>query len=39
MEGMNLYPMKLMSIFVDMESMFGKHFETGLSSLKIVAER
>ncbi len=39
MEGMNRYPMKLMGIFVDIESMFGKHFETGLKTLKIVAER
>jgi hypothetical protein len=39
LEGTNLYPMKLAGIFVNMESVFGKHFEIGLSSLKVVAER
>jgi hypothetical protein len=39
MEGTNLYPMKLAGIFVNMENVFGKQFEIGLSSLKLVAER
>lgn len=38
MQGTNLYLMKVMSIFVNMDSLTGKHFETGLVSLKLVAE-
>jgi hypothetical protein len=30
--------MKLMGIFVNMDRMMGKHFETGLHNLKAVAE-
>jgi hypothetical protein len=30
--------MKLMSIFVNMDRMVGKHFEVGLNNLKTVAE-
>ena len=39
MQGPNLYIMKLMSVFTDMDRMMGEHFETGLSNLKSVAER
>jgi len=38
MQGTNLYMMKVMSIFVNMDRMMGKHFETGLDNLKAVAE-
>jgi hypothetical protein len=33
------YLMKLMGIFVDMESEFGKHMESGLKNLKSAAEK
>jgi hypothetical protein len=39
MDGTNLYIMKLMSIFVNMDSAVGKHFESGLKNLKGVAEQ
>jgi uncharacterized protein YndB with AHSA1/START domain len=39
MHGTNVYFMKLMSIFVNMDSMAGKHFEAGLQNLKAAAER
>lgn len=39
MHGPNLYVMKLMSVFVNMDRMMGKHFETGLSNLKAAAEK
>jgi uncharacterized protein YndB with AHSA1/START domain len=39
MRGSNLYVMKIMSIFVNMDSVVGKHFESGLNNLKTVAER
>jgi hypothetical protein len=38
MKGPNLFMMKIMSIFVNMDRMMGKHFETGLNNLKKVAE-
>jgi hypothetical protein len=38
MQSSNLYVMKLMSIFVNMDRVMGKHFETGLSNLKKAAE-
>jgi uncharacterized protein YndB with AHSA1/START domain len=38
MQGTNLYLMKIMGTFVNMDRMMGKHFETGLNSLKTVAE-
>ena len=38
MRGSNLYFMKLMGIFVNMDRMMGKHFETGLQNLKAAAE-
>jgi uncharacterized protein YndB with AHSA1/START domain len=38
MEGSNLYVMKVMGVFVNMDRMMGKHFETGLENLKAAAE-
>jgi hypothetical protein len=38
MQGSNLYVMKLMSTFVNMDRVMGKHFETGLDNLKKAAE-
>jgi len=38
-QGQNLYFMKMMSIFVNMDKMIGKHFESGLQNLKILAEK
>jgi uncharacterized protein YndB with AHSA1/START domain len=35
----NLYIMKVMSIFVNIQKEFGKHMESGLSSLKAAAEK
>jgi uncharacterized protein YndB with AHSA1/START domain len=39
MQGPNLYVMRIMGIFVNMDRTMGKHFETGLNNLKEVAER
>lgn len=39
MEGKNLFPMKVMGLFVNMDKMMGRHFETGLASLKAAAEK
>jgi len=39
MEGTNVYPAKVMSLFVDMDRMMGKHFEAGLDNLKVIAEK
>ena len=39
MHGSNLYIMKLMSVFVNMDKVLGSHFETGLKNLKAVAEQ
>jgi uncharacterized protein YndB with AHSA1/START domain len=39
MDGTNLYIMRLMSIFVNMDSVVGKHFESGLNNLKSAAEQ
>ena len=38
MQGSNLYFMKVMSIFVNMDRVMGKHFENGLNNLKKVVE-
>jgi uncharacterized protein YndB with AHSA1/START domain len=38
MLGSNLYVMKVMSIFVNMDRVMGKHFESGLNHLKKAAE-
>jgi uncharacterized protein YndB with AHSA1/START domain len=39
MHGTNLYIMKIMSIFVNMDRLVGTHFETGLYNLKTLAEQ
>jgi uncharacterized protein YndB with AHSA1/START domain len=39
MHGSNLYMMKLMGVFTNMDRMMGKHFEVGLVNLKAVAEK
>jgi uncharacterized protein YndB with AHSA1/START domain len=38
-QGSNAYFMKLMGVFVNMDRMIGKHFETSLANLKTLAER
>ena len=38
MQGSNLYVMKLMSTFMNMDRVMGKHFESGLNHLKKAAE-
>jgi uncharacterized protein YndB with AHSA1/START domain len=38
MEGSNLYFMKLMGLFTNMDRLMGRHFEAGLRNLKHVAE-
>jgi uncharacterized protein YndB with AHSA1/START domain len=38
MQGTNLYVMRVMSVFVDMDKVAGKHFEAGLANLKAAAE-
>jgi uncharacterized protein YndB with AHSA1/START domain len=35
----NVYVLKVMTIFVSMDRIMGKHFETGLENLKAIAER
>ena len=37
MHGPNLYMMKLMSVFTNMDRMMGQHFESGLANLKQAA--
>ena len=39
MHGPNLYIMKLMGVFINMDKMMRKHFEDGLKNLKEVAEK
>jgi uncharacterized protein YndB with AHSA1/START domain len=39
MRGTNPYIAKLMSIFLNVDTMMGKHFEAGLQSLKSLTER
>jgi hypothetical protein len=39
MHGPNVYIGKVMSVFVSMDKMVGKDFETGLAKLKTVSER
>jgi hypothetical protein len=39
MQGTNVYIMKLMSLFMNMDRFMGRHFETGLANLKAAAER
>lgn len=38
MEGTNVFVSKVMSVFVNMDKMMGKHFEMGLDDLKRIAE-
>ena len=38
-QGQNLYFMKVMGVFTNMERMIGTHFEKGLQNLKMLAER
>ncbi len=38
MQGPNIYVMKLMGVFVNMDRVMGKHFEMGLENLKKFAE-
>jgi hypothetical protein len=38
MRGPNLFFMKVMGVFMNMDRMLGKHFEAGLQNLKIVSE-
>jgi hypothetical protein len=38
-QASNLYPMKVIGIFVNLESEFGKHMESGLKNLKSAAEK
>jgi hypothetical protein len=35
----HFYRMKLMGVFVNMDRMMGKHFESGLDNLKALAEK
>jgi hypothetical protein len=39
MHGPNLFVGKVMSVFIDIEKMVGKDFETGLASMKTVVEK
>jgi uncharacterized protein YndB with AHSA1/START domain len=39
MDGTNLYIMKIMSVFRNMDGVIGPHFEKGLVNLKTVSER
>jgi hypothetical protein len=38
-QASNLYAMKLVGVFFNIQRQFGKHVETGLSNLKSVAEK
>ena len=37
--GAYVYVLKVMTVFVSVDRMMGRHFETGLENLKCVAER
>jgi uncharacterized protein YndB with AHSA1/START domain len=39
MSGPNLFVMKLMSVFKNMDKMMGQHFERGLNDLRTIAEQ
>jgi hypothetical protein len=39
MDGPNTFASKLMSVFVSMDKMIGKDFDSGLSQLKSTAEK
>jgi hypothetical protein len=38
MQGPNLYVMRIMAIFMNMDRTMGKHFDAGLGNLKAVVE-
>jgi carbon monoxide dehydrogenase subunit G len=38
-DGQNVFMMKVMGVFVNMDKVMGKHFEDGLANLKVAAER
>jgi uncharacterized protein YndB with AHSA1/START domain len=38
-DGSNVYMMKVMSVFMNMDHFMGKHFEDGLANLKAAAEK
>jgi hypothetical protein len=38
MRGPQLFVMKVMGVFLDMDRLMGRHFERGLAGLKAVAE-
>jgi uncharacterized protein YndB with AHSA1/START domain len=38
-DGTNVFMMRVMSIFVNMDRFMGKHFDEGLANLKVAAER
>jgi len=38
MQGPNLFVMRIMGVFVNMDRTMGKHFEAGLANLEAVAE-
>src|ERR1700733_692807 len=38
MRGRNMFFMKVMGVFVNMDRMLGKHFEAGLQNLKMVSQ-
>jgi len=38
-QGSNLYIMKIMEVFVGVNGLMGKHFDTGLANLKAAAEQ
>jgi len=39
MEGTNVYVTKVMSVFVNMDRVMGRHFEAGLDNLRTIAEK
>jgi uncharacterized protein YndB with AHSA1/START domain len=39
MQGTNVYMTKVMSVFVNVDRLMGKHFETGLGDLRAIAEK
>lgn len=39
MQGKYLYMMKVTGVFVNLDKMMGKHFESGLANLKAAAEQ
>lgn len=38
-DGTNVYMMKVMSVFMNMDHLMGQHFEDGLANLKAAAGR